>query len=340
MQEYTSKTVYVGIDVHKRSYSVTAICERQIVKKDRLPASPEVLVDYCKNKFKGATICTAYEAGFCGFSLHRILVSLGIDNRIVHPAGIEIAARERVKNDRRDSEKIATQLSEGRLKGIHIPTAQREGYREVSRLRESFVCKRNQTAAQIKSFLHRQGLFTEMDDKILSQKKVESLMKRGAGDASYALSKLCEEWLYLTKQLKEVQKKLQEQAGEDALETIYRSLPGVGPTVARVLANELGDMSQFANEKQLFSYTGLTPREHSSGEHRWLGHISRQGKSIVRKVLVQAAWRAIRIDKGLEKRFIQLSQRVGKRRAIVAIARVMIGYARCCLREGRLYEER
>lgn len=341
MQKYTSKTVYIGIDVHKQSYSVTAVCDKQIVKKDRLQANPKLLADYCNNKFKGAKIYTAYEAGFCGFSLHRSLINQGIDNRIIHAAGIEVAVRERVKNDRRDSEKISVQLSEGRLRGIHIPTIEREGYREISRLRDDFVCKRSRLSAQIKSFLHRQGLFSEMDDKALSKKKILSLKeKKLSRDLSYTLCKLCEEWLYLDQQIDEIEDKLKEQAEGDAFEEIYRSLPGIGPIAARVLANELGDMSQFANEKQLFSYTGMTPREHSSGEHRWLGHISRQGKSIVRKILVQAAWRAIRIDEGLQKKFTELSKRVGARRAIVAIARTLIGYARCCFRENRLYEKR
>lgn len=341
MREYTSKTVYIGIDVHKKSYSVTAVCERLIVKKDRLPASPALLADYCKNKFKGAKICTAYEAGFCGFSLHRALVSAGIDNQIVHAAGIEVAVRERVKNDRRDSEKISIQLAEGRLSGINIPTIEREGYREISRLRENFVRKRNRVSAQIKSFLHRQGLFTDEQDTGLSKKKILALKERDlSDDLRWTLCTICDEWLYLTEQIENIKSKLEAQAEEDHLEKTYRSLPGIGPTVARVLANELGDMSQFANEKQLFSYTGLTPREHTSGEHRWLGHISRQGKSIVRKMLVQAAWKAVRIDKGLEKKFTDLSNRVGSRRAIVAIARIMIGYARSCFRENRLYEER
>jgi len=341
MRDYTTKTVYVGIDVHKKSYSVTAVCDRQIVKKDRLMADPNLLATYCKNKFKGAKIITAYESGFCGFSLHRALVRFGIDNRIVHAAGIEVAARERVKNDRRDSEKISTQLAEGRLSGIYIPTVEREGYREISRLREVFVRKKSRSAAQIKSFLHRQGLFTEIDDKGLSKRKVELLMKKELGrDLSYTLCKLCEEWLYLTEQIEKIKEKLGEQAEEDALEKTYRSLPGVGPVVARVLANELGDLSQFSNEKQLFSYTGLTPREHSSGEHRWIGHISRQGKSIVRKMLVQSAWRAVQVDKGLGNRFTELSKRIGSRRAIVAIARIMIGYARSCFKENRMYEER
>jgi transposase len=342
MKQYTSKTVFVGVDVHKNSYSVTAVCERQIVKKDRLPADPKMLTNYCQNKFQGATIVTAYEAGFCGFSLHRKLAGSGINNRIIHPAGVEVSVRERVKNDRRDSEKIAVQLAEGRLRGIHIPTVEREGFREVSRLREDFVCKRSRIASQIKSFLHRQGLFAEIEDKLLSKKTIELLReKKLSNDLSYVLGKLCDEWLYLTEQIENIKERLEEQAKEDNdLEKIYRSLPGIGPTVARVLANELGDMTQFSNEKQLFSYVGLTPREHSSGEHRWMGHISRQGKSIIRKMLVQAAWRAIGIDSGIKKKWEELSTRVGSRRAIVAIARTMIGYARSCIRENRMYEER
>ena len=341
MKKYTSKTVYVGVDVHKKSYYVTAVSDKQIVKKDRLLADPHLLIEYCKNKFKGAEVSVAYEAGFCGFSLHRVLAGAGIQNRIVHPAGIEVAVRERVKNDRRDSEKIATQLAEGKLRGIHIPTVEREGFREISRLREDFVCKRNKVSAQIKSFLHRQGLFSEIDDKGLRKKKIMALMERKLSeDLSFTLRKLCEEWLYLNEQIEKIKERLEKQAEGDPLEMIYNSLPGVGATIARILANELGDMSQFSNEKQLFSYTGLTPREHSSGEHRWLGHISRQGKALVRKMLVQAAWKAVGIDKGLEKKFGELSKRIGSRRAIVAIARIMIGYARCCILENRMYEER
>lgn len=341
MKDYTAKTVFIGIDVHKKSYSVTAVCDKQVVKKDRLVADPEALIQYCKSKFKGAEVLTAYEAGFCGFSLHRTLINAKIRSRIVHAAGVEVAVRERVKNDRRDSEKIASQLAEGRLEGIHVPTVEREGFREVSRLREDFVRKRNRVSAQIKSFMHRQGIFLETDDSRFSKKKVMTLMEKSlSADLSFTLNKLCKEWLYLNEEIESIKERLGEQAEQDPLEKIYNSLPGVGPVVARTLANELGDMTQFSNEKQLFSYIGLTPREHSSGEHRWLGHISRQGKSVLRKVLVQAAWKAVVIDKGLKKKYEELSKRAGSRRAIVAIARTMAGYARSCIREKRQYEER
>src|SRR5581483_10206356 len=113
--------------------------------------------------------------------------------------------------------------------------------------------------------------------------------------------------------------------------------PGIGPTAARVLANELGDMSQFLNERALFSYTGLTPREYSSGEHRRLGHISRQGKPLLRKTLVQAAWKAISCDQNLGAVYDRISQKAGAKREIVAIARRLVGRIRACIKKGCLY---
>lgn len=98
MRDYTDKTVYLGIDVHKKTYAVTAIVTGQVVKRDILKADPEVLIAYAKKYFPGASIESAYEAGFCGFYLHRVLEKAGIKNKVVDAAGIEIAIGDRVKN--------------------------------------------------------------------------------------------------------------------------------------------------------------------------------------------------------------------------------------------------
>lgn len=110
MVDYSNKTVYLGIDVHKKTYAVTAICEGQVIKKDTLKADVSLLVSYCKKYFPAAKIETAYEAGFSGFHLHRYLENHGIKNRIVHAAGIEIASGNRIKTDKRDSLRLATQF--------------------------------------------------------------------------------------------------------------------------------------------------------------------------------------------------------------------------------------
>lgn len=74
MREYTGKKIYLGIDVHKKTYSVAALCDEVMVKKATLEANPEGLVAFFKKYFPGASIESAYEAGFSGFHLHRILV--------------------------------------------------------------------------------------------------------------------------------------------------------------------------------------------------------------------------------------------------------------------------
>ena len=73
MHDYNGKRVYVGIDVHKKTYSVTAISEGRMVKKDTLVADPSKLVNYLHKYFPKAELETAYETGFCGFHLHRQL---------------------------------------------------------------------------------------------------------------------------------------------------------------------------------------------------------------------------------------------------------------------------
>jgi transposase len=339
MTNYNDKTVYLGIDVHKKTYAVTAICEGQVIKRDTLKADASCLVSYCNKYFSGAKIETAYEAGFSGFHLHRYLEGHSIKNRIVHVASIEIASNNRIKTDKRDSLRIATQLSVGRLKGNFVPSQEREDARIVTRLRESLVKKRSSVGVQLKALLFQHALIPYNSEQRVSAKWIRNLMSQTfAPGLQFAINKYASLWLELDVHIDDIEKQMASQAQqEEPLERLYRSVPGIGPIAARVLANELGDMSQFRNERQLFSYAGLTPSEHSSGEHIRQGHISRQGKSILRKILVQSAWRAIRSDRNLGKVFDRIAAKAGSKKAIVAVARRLIGKIRACIRTGSLY---
>ena len=97
-------------------------------------------------------------------------------------------------------------------------------------------------------------------------------------------------------------------------------------------------MSQFRNERQLFSYTGLTPSEYSTGEAIRRGHITHQGNARVRGILIEIAWRAIEKDQALAQFFNQLFPRTGKKKAIVAVARKLIGRIRAAFQKGEKYQ--
>jgi len=337
---YTGKTIFVGIDVHKKTYSVTAICEDLVVKRETLKADPEDLILYLKKRFGEGRIESAYEAGFSGLHLHRKLAEAGIHNIVVHAASIEIS-NDRVKTDKRDSLKIATHLSHKRLKGIYVPTREREDLREISRLRASFMKARTRIANQIKSLLHLHGLISAYDERKVSEKWIKdlSILDLSPG-LKYALEMYVNMWLEYNEKIKEINAKMKEQATEDnAIDKVYQSAPGIGPTSARVLANEMGDLLHFKNERQLSKYIGFTPSEHSSGEHVRQGHITKQGKPYLRKILVQAAWTAIRYDRELASIFERIAFKSGAKRAIIAIARRLIGRIRACFRTNTLYQK-
>jgi transposase len=100
--------------------------------------------------------------------------------------------------------------------------------------------------------------------------------------ATYTVTCVCQRQMVKTATVPAAQ-------AQEGIAKVYRSAPGIGEVVARTLATELGDMTRFANERALFSSTGLTPSAYSSGASMRRGHISRQGASRLRHVLVETA---------------------------------------------------
>lgn len=339
--DYMNKPIFVGIDVHKKTYSIAIVCDGDLVKKETMSAKPDRLVVYLKKRFIGAQIYSAYEAGFSGFGLHRSLIENGINNIVVHASAIEVGARERVKNDTRDATKIAAQLAAGRLKGIYVPPPEVIDRRELSRHREELVKERSRVAVKFKMKAYFHSLIAPEDTKVVCQSWIEQILKKEMGLGLRAVMEdFANQWMILNEKIQKFSKLLQEQAKQDPKhESVYRNTVGIGPTAARELANELGDMSQFSSTRKLSSYTGLTPREYSSGEKIRRGHISRQGNPRLRGILVECAWTAIRYDQNLKDIYDRIKIRAGAKRAIVAIARRIICRIRACFRSGAPYQK-
>jgi len=300
---------------------------------------PKKLVEQLLKYFESGSIHTAYEAGFSGFSLHRELEKNGIHNLVVHAAGLEVAVNDRVKTDKRDASKLSSLLESKRLKGIRIPTEMEENHRQLTRTRQQLVEDRTAVKNKIRMKFHQLGVIEANENQHMSQIMVKELLSRiSSKEFIIAIEAYWHIWEQLDAEISKLEKELRQQAKADDHESTYRSAPGVGPLSARILSNELGDMSQFKNERQLFSYTGLTPSEYSSGENIRKGRITRQGNSRVRGILIEIAWRAIGEDKSLAAFFEKLFPHTGKKRAIVAVARKMIGRVRAAFQHGDTYQ--
>jgi transposase len=328
---YAGKRVYIGIDVHRGFLVASCMCDGMVVKRCHMPPQAAVVISLVRKNFSEAEVQTCYEAGFSGFGLHRELLAAGISNIVVHAASIEVAANNRVKTDKRDSTKMAEQLSGGRLKGIRVPSVEEEKRRLLSRTREQLIRAKKRAQVQIRMRLHQFGIFPAEISKTLNLKDVEKLLVSLDGELQLSIGCLYTQWKHTIVQIKELDREIKNQAKKDPLVSIYRGVPGIGILTGFILSVELGDMSQFPNERALFSFTGLTPGEYSSGGVVRRGAISRQGSARLRHALIESAWRTIRKDTVLKNVFERIAAKSGKKRAIVAVARKLIGRVRAAV---------
>lgn len=343
---YFGEKVFVGIDVHKKTYTAVCVHDNCVIKRATITASPQGLVEFLQRHFHGVELYTAYEAGFSGFVLHRYLEWRNVKNLVVHPAGIEVEANRRVKTDKRDATRIALQLAAGRLRGVFVPSMKAERRRLLTRSREQLLRNQTRLKNQIKMKLHYLGLIDADDDKKLSQRQVRRvILTTSIPELRVVLQAMLENWRNLTKQIREIEGNLYATSGKevDPVEEKYLSTNIFGNISARVLAAEVGDLQQFPSVASLSSYTGLTPGEHSSGARKCSGSITRQGNSRLRHILVQAAWRAIKKNQALAEQFNRIAEakdknkKKGKCVAIVAVARRMIIGMRAAFRDNVEY---
>lgn len=321
-----SQPIYMGIDVHKKTWSMCLVHRKQVVGKASLPADFEVFKKYLK-RYEGFEIYSVYEAGFCGFSLHRQLISVGIKNIITPVHKVPKISGDRVKTDKIDCFKLAHFLANGLLRGIYIPTEEQVNIRQIVRTRDQLKRKRVRVISQIKNLLFQLGIFIEV--KKISQKlRKELLTTELPSFFRKSLELHFEQLDLLQHQLKKLYKELEETAEATQQSNTYhiiKSTPSVGSLLAMALTYEVADWRRFNNEKQICAFFGLTPSEFSSGERVCRGNITGQGSPMIRALLVQASWKIIKKDPVMGEFYERITTQTGsKKKAIVAVARKLM----------------
>src|SRR4030042_1343959 len=156
---FEGQNIYVGFDVHLKSWQVTILTKNMSHKTFVMPPKPEVLSNYLKENFPNGTYHSAYEAGFSGLWAHYQLKALGVNNIVVNAADIPTTGKEKVqKEDKRDSRKIARSLKNGELIPIHVPTSKTLEDRCLIRNRAMLVKDMTRYKNRIKSFLYFHGI--------------------------------------------------------------------------------------------------------------------------------------------------------------------------------------
>ena len=346
--DFTNQNIYVGFDVHKKSWKVTIMAENVFHKTFTQPPDPEILYNYLKKNFPGGNYHSAYEAGFCGYWIHDKLKSLGIKSIVVNPADIPTTNKERVqREDKRDSRKIARSLSSGTLVPIYTPSIQTQRDRSLMRNRATLVKDMVRYKNRIKSFLFFYGI--NIDEPFSNPKKqwtnrfmnwLDSLEVDGESGKE-ALQLLISECKNLRASIYKVTKQIRELSQTAKYienVSLLKSVPGIGILTAMIILTELETIDRFNNLDKLCGYIGLIPSTKSSGEKEKIGDISPRGHSFLRNAIIESSWTAIRKDPSLIKSYLTYCRRMDSNKAIIKIAKRLLNRIRFVLKNKKPYE--
>jgi len=323
------KEVFIGVDVHKESWHVTARTEGEEVFHGGIPSQYyafRVLLD----RFKDCKIKVAYEAGPCGFWLYDRLSEDGIEAIVVPPSLIPIESGNKVKTDKRDSRKLARFLENNMLKRVYVLNEEDRVDRELLRTRRQIVDHRNDVARQIKSKLLFYGIRSPFAPRYgWGQNYLQWLKEIEFPRESLkaCFESLIELYEYLTHQLMHMNQRVKELSQSSKYRQRVKllcSVPGIGTLIGMEILVELPEVERFKRAEELASYIGLTPSEFSTGQYVRQGRITRCGNKRVRTCLVESSWVLITKDPLMRLKYNKLKAMKGAKRAIIAIARKLI----------------
>ena len=338
-----SKHVFCGIDIHFAHWNLCFVCDGEVVEKIRISNSYETLKMRLSHYSQARKISIVYEAGFSGFWLYRRLISDNYDCTVTPPSKM-LKSENKVKTDKRDAQKLAFYLSAGLLKVVYVPPANIESDRRVVRRRAQLVKKQTRAKNHIKSFLHLHGLKTPDDIKTNWSNRylvwLEELCFDHDSD-NFTLSQLIKNYRRIREDLAEITRYLRMLSRSEKYQQNYKriiSARGVGLITAMTFLLEIFNFERFATEDHFSSYLGMTPSQFTSGDKVRLGHITRQGNSNLRRVLIERAWTVIKHDPHLRDKYNRIKARgTNGKKAIVAVARSLAVRLRRCILDETEY---
>lgn len=346
--DFSGQNIYVGMDVHKKHFTVSISGDHLFYKTFNQPPSPEILVDYLNRNYPRANYAAAYEAGFCGFWIQEYLTTHGINCIVVNPSDIPSTDKEkRQKRDPLDSRKIARALKNGELTAIHVPDKWNQLDRSLLRTREKIIGDQTRCRNRIKGLLYFYGIdypekfqksgthwskrfmawLSDIEfDNESGKMTLALLLKEAAGlrdlllDATTHILKLSQEQRY------------------KANLKLLLSVPGVGRLTAMILLTEIGDITRFTALDPLCAYLGLMPNVYASGEKEFVGDMTKRGNKHLRNYIIESSWVAVRKDPALGLKYHQLCSRMPGNKAIIRIARKLLNRIRYVLLKKEEYE--
>jgi transposase len=341
---------YIGLDMDCKKTVGYAIVPGYSERSATFGPDLESIRRYLRQEHQGGyRVHAAFEvSGQAGF-LYDALVDEVDSLHVANPSKMTWIYRTTKKNDRIDARKMAVLLSIGELPQVYMPSKEVRQWRQTILHRQKIVQKvgqvKNRIRAALKSEGHRKPAHRGGWWKCVNRLWMARLCNaQRDGDMLWRLhlQNLLDELDLLEGQRDRVTDYLDGYLGKQSAAKLLMSIPGVGPRTTEAVLAYTDDVERFGNYKQYCAYFGVTPKLDESGSVRRLGHISKHGPSVVRWVLCESSWKAVRYCPGLKAFYerVMAGQQSRKKIAIVAVMRKLLCIMRAMLITGELFNER
>lgn len=332
--DFNGQNFYCGIDIHKKSWSVTIETDDITLKTFNQEANPEQFVKFLRRNYPGGNYIIGYESGYFGFNLQRYLSNQRIDCKVIHPADIPTTHKEKdQKRDPLDSRKIARVLRTGEVDSIWVPPVYLEQDRQLLRVRRTLAKDKVRVKNRIKALLQINGIkypeTFKSSGSHWSKRFITWLesIQLDENTGTEALQALVRNLNYIRRELLTVSREIRSLSLNDRYKTGYAELikrPGIGMLTAMIILTEVGKISRFKNVDSLRSFIGLIPISHSSGDKDYQGRITNRGNTHLRALIIEAAWSAVRKDPYYLNIYYSYKNRMKPNKALIRTARKLV----------------
>jgi transposase len=267
-----------------------------------------------------------------------LLAELGHELWVGDAAAIRASYVRQQKTDKRDAAHILKLLVEGRFPRIWMPSSEVRDLRQLLLHRYKLVTIRARVKNELQHLCLNKGvqrkhkLWTKAGQQVLRELPLKAWAGRRRDDLLGLMA-------MLDQQIEPLDMAVKAEAQRDKMALLLQTQPGVGPITALAYVLTMGDVTRFPRGKQVASYLGLIPREHSSGGRQHLGAISKQGNRMLRMLLVEAATTTVRLDPEFKKEYLHRCHQKPKAVAKVAAARKLAVRLYWMLRTHKPYPE-
>jgi transposase len=338
---FEGQSFHIGIDTHKTNWRVTIRSNGMELRTFSMDPSPEALAAHMNKHYPDGSYRSVYEAGYCGYWIHRQLEQCGIKSLIVNPADVPTTDKEKdQKDDPIDSRKLARELSNGSLRGIYIPDEYQESIRVLSRTLRQYSKRNTQVKNRIKALFCFLGIDCPVD---AHQKWSRALVAQIAAiqfpqeHLTFVMQRHLGELEHIRQQLLQLLRAIRAIFKKDPLLKALRSIPGIGCITAFTLYAELLTMHRFPRLDEAASFVGIVPSTAKSNKKVFVKGITQRHSRYLRFMLIEAAWVAVRHDPVLTQKFNDLCKHMTKQRAIVRIAKKLLNRIRAVWKSGHQY---